>query len=356
MLESVWTKEDEFLCLLVWNCLNVRQKNWLDWPSCFFVLEESEVKTTQKCFKKFLHKDEVISKVKKQKEEDTSISGSIKNHLLGKHVECHTGEKCSKLFKTSLKMTKKRIQPKMGYFLIWKEFVFVDFRQWIRQHVQCCKKIHSVFITFLWSWTEDHFRDDIFFVLLKIMPKGHTEMVSFYWQTWEEVTLKRNLWSFEKFWFYWSWCSKLSGKKKKKSSRNSPKLARQIAMPSRRPPLLASWIKKEFLCGSFYAQVMLESVWTKEDEFLCLLVWNCLNVRQKNWLDWPSCFFVLEESEVKTTQKCFKKFLHKDEVISKVKKQKEEDTSISDSIKNHLLGKQLNVTLVKNVANFSKLL
>ena len=40
-------------------------------------------------------------------------------------------------------------------------------------------------------------------------------------------------------------------------------------MPSCRPPLLASWIKKEFLCGSFYAQVMLESVWTKEDEFLC---------------------------------------------------------------------------------------
>ena len=145
-------------------------------------------------------------------------------------------------------------------------------------------------------------------------------------------------------------------KKKKKNARNSPKLARQIAMPSCRPPLLASWIKKEFLCGSFYGQVMLESVWTKEDEFLCLLVWNCLNVRQKNWLDWPSCFFVLEESEVKTTQKCFKKFLHKDEVISKVKKQKEEDTSISGSIKNHLLGKQLSVTLVKNVANFSELL
>ena len=59
-----------------------------------------------------------------------------------------------------------------------------------------------------------------FFVLLKIMPKGHTEMVSFYWQTWEEVTLKRNLWSFEKFWFYWSWCSKLSGKKKKKKWSN----------------------------------------------------------------------------------------------------------------------------------------
>ena len=152
----------------------------------------------------------------------------------------------------------------MGYFLIWKEFVLVDFRQWIRQHVQFCKKIHSVFIKFLWSWTEDQFRDDIFFVLLKIMPKGHTEMVSFYWQTWKEVTLKR------KFWFYWSWCSKLSGKKKKKkNARTSPKLARQIAMPSCRPPLLASWIKKEFLCGSFYAQVMLESVWTKEDEFLC---------------------------------------------------------------------------------------
>ena len=107
----------------------------------------------------------------------------------------------------------------MGYFLIWKEFVFVDFRQWIRQHVQFCKKIHSVFIKFLWSWTEDQFRDDIFFVLLKIMPKGHTEMVSFYWQTWEEVTLKRKLWSFEKFWFYWSWCSNLSGKKKKKFSK-----------------------------------------------------------------------------------------------------------------------------------------
>ena len=59
-----------------------------------------------------------------------------------------------------------------------------------------------------------------FLVLLKIMPKGHTEMVSFYWQTWEEVTLKRNLWSFEKFWFYWSWCSKLSGKKKKKKWSN----------------------------------------------------------------------------------------------------------------------------------------
>ena len=115
-------------------------------------------------------------------------------------------------------MTKRRIQPKMGYFLIWKEFVFVDFRQWIRQHVQFCKKIHSVFIKFLWSWTEDQFRDDIFLVLLKRMPKGHTEMVSFYWQTWEEVTLKRKLWSFEKFWFYWSWCSKLSGKKKKKRS------------------------------------------------------------------------------------------------------------------------------------------
>ena len=57
--------------------------------------------------------------------------------------------------------------------------------------------------------------------------------------------------------------------KKKKNDRTSPKLARQIAMPSCRPPLLASWIKKEFLCGSFYAQVMLESVWTKEDEFLC---------------------------------------------------------------------------------------
>ena len=166
-------------------------------------------------------------------------------------------------------MTKRRIQPKMGYFLIWKEFVLVDFRQWIRQHVQFCKKIHSVFIKFLWSWTEDQFRDDIFFVLLKIMPNGHTEMVSFYWQTWKEVTLKRKLWSFEKFWFYWSWCSKLSGKEKKKNARNSPKLARQIAMPSCRPPLLASWIKKEFLCGSFYAQVMLESVWTKEDEFLC---------------------------------------------------------------------------------------
>ena len=52
------------------------------------------------------------------------------------------------------------------------------------------------------------------------MPKGHTEMVFFYWQTWEEVTLKRNLWSFEKFWFYWSWCSKLSGKKKKKKWSN----------------------------------------------------------------------------------------------------------------------------------------
>ena len=131
------------------------------------------------------------------------------------------------------------------------------------------KKIHSVFIKFLCACTEDQFRDDIFLVLLKRIPKGHTEMVSFYWQTWEEVTLKRKLWSFEKFWFYWSWCSKLSGKKKKKNARNSPKLARQIAMPSCRPPLLASWIKKEFLCGSFYAQVMLESVWTKEDEFLC---------------------------------------------------------------------------------------
>ena len=116
-------------------------------------------------------------------------------------------------------MTKRRIQPKMGYFLIWKEFVLVDFRQWIRQHVQFCKKIHSVVIKFLWSWTEDQFRDDIFLVLLKRMPKGHTEMVSFYWQTWEEVTFKRNLWSFEKFWFYWSWCSKLSGKKKKKRSK-----------------------------------------------------------------------------------------------------------------------------------------
>ena len=58
-------------------------------------------------------------------------------------------------------------------------------------------------------------------------------------------------------------------KKKKKNAGNSPKLARQIAMPSCRPPLLASWIKKEFLCGSFYGQVMLESVWTKEDDFLC---------------------------------------------------------------------------------------
>ena len=108
-----------------------------------------------------------------------------------------------------------------------------------------------------------------FFCFIENNAKRLTEMVSFFWQTWKEVTLKRKLWSSGKFWFYWSWCSKLSGKKKKKNARNSPKLARQIAMPSCRPPLLASWIKKEFLCSSFYAQVMLESVWTKEDEFLC---------------------------------------------------------------------------------------
>ena len=72
-------------------------------------------------------------------------------------------------------MTKRRIQPKIGYFLIWKEFVLVDFRQWIRQHVQFCKKIHSVFIKFLWSWTEDQFRDDIFW---------------FYWKECQKVILK----------------------------------------------------------------------------------------------------------------------------------------------------------------------
>ena len=53
--------------------------------------------------------------------------------------------------------------------------MFVDFRQWIRQHVQFCKKIHSVNIKFLWSWTEDQFRDDIFW---------------FYWKECQKVILK----------------------------------------------------------------------------------------------------------------------------------------------------------------------
>ena len=186
-------------------------------------------------------------------------------------------------------------------------------------------------------------------------------MVSFYWQTWEEVTLKRKLWSFEKFWFYWSWCSKLSGKKKKKkNARNSPKTGQgKIAMPSCRPPLLASWIKKEFLCGSFYAESHdRKCVDKRRRNFLCFYSFeNYLNVRPKNWLDWPSCFFVLEESEVKKQlKKCFqKKFLHEDEVISKVKKAKRRRRYFNIWFnKNHLLGKQLNVTLVEKCSKLFK--
>ena len=168
-------------------------------------------------------------------------------------------------------MTKRRIQPKMGYFLIWKEFVFVDFRQWIRQHVQFSKKRFT--LSSLNSC--DH----------ELKTNFGMTFFWFYWKECQKVILKwfpfidkpgrKSLWKgtydhLRNFDFIGPGVvSCLVKKKKKKNARNSPKLARQIAMPSCRPPLLASWIKKEFLCGSFYAQVMLESVWTKEDEFLC---------------------------------------------------------------------------------------
>ena len=153
-----------------------------------------------------------------------------------------------------------------------------------------------------------------FLVLLKIMPKGHTEMVSFYWQTWEEVTLKRKLWSFEKFWFYWSWCSKLSGKKKKKKcskftetgQANCNAIMQTTSFGFMNKEIVSVW---QFLCSSHARKCVDKRRWIFVF-YSFEIVW--MFDKKIDW-DWPSCFFVLEESEVKITQKCFKIFLHKPE-------------------------------------------